>query len=323
MDIKQADDKPFTYRPFRLSYSEREKSVAYLGLELSDDEVKPGEDKIKVVQNFSPPTEDSFFKKYLIPQIARWWLLLQEYDFDIQYRFGTKMKHIDCLSRNPPKREDSTVLEVLSKPPQTDYERQIYKDYSLRNNRVYGIITAGIKWVIPCGMRQHVVQNAHNEMECDGIWSDILRVVPHAYRQSNKSGFLHPIPKVPVPFHTIHIDHLGPFEKTARKGERYNATIPFSSAALTADNDWGEELLKVQFALNNTLSCVTRKTPNELLMRYKPKSITTAALIAETDISDQAEQQVQKESFDRHRKAAPAYQKGNLVLVQKNVPVES
>lgn len=24
-------------------------------------------------------------------------------------------------------------------------------------------------------------------------------------------GYLHPIPKVPKPFHTIHIDHLGPF----------------------------------------------------------------------------------------------------------------
>jgi hypothetical protein len=28
---------------------------------------------------------------------------------------------------------------------------------------------------------------------------------------SQKSGFLYPIKKVPKPFHTIHIDHLGPF----------------------------------------------------------------------------------------------------------------
>ena len=29
-----------------------------------------------------------------------------------------------------------------------------------------------------------------------------------------RQGSLHPIPKVPVPFHTIHLDHLGPFIKT-------------------------------------------------------------------------------------------------------------
>jgi transposase InsO family protein len=29
-----------------------------------------------------------------------------------------------------------------------------------------------------------------------------------------RPGSLHPIPKTPVPFHTVHIDHLGPFVKT-------------------------------------------------------------------------------------------------------------
>lgn len=29
--------------------------------------------------------------------------------------------------------------------------------------------------------------------------------------------FLHPIPKTPIPFHTIHIDHLGPYPKSPRK----------------------------------------------------------------------------------------------------------
>jgi transposase InsO family protein len=33
-------------------------------------------------------------------------------------------------------------------------------------------------------------------------------------------GELHPIPKVPRPFHTVHVDHLGPFVKT-KKGNTY------------------------------------------------------------------------------------------------------
>lgn len=33
------------------------------------------------------------------PQIARWFELLQEFDFDIIYRPGTRMLHVDALSR--------------------------------------------------------------------------------------------------------------------------------------------------------------------------------------------------------------------------------
>lgn len=40
-------------------------------------------------------------KKQLIPRIARWWLQLQEFTFEVQYRPGNRMKHVDALSRNP------------------------------------------------------------------------------------------------------------------------------------------------------------------------------------------------------------------------------
>lgn len=32
-----------------------------------------------------------------------------------------------------------------------------------------------------------------------------------------KPGFLHPIEKVTVPFHTIHLDHLGPFIRSKKR----------------------------------------------------------------------------------------------------------
>jgi hypothetical protein len=40
-------------------------------------------------------------KKDLHPRIARWWVKLQDYDFTIEYRPGSKMAHVDYLSRNP------------------------------------------------------------------------------------------------------------------------------------------------------------------------------------------------------------------------------
>lgn len=39
-------------------------------------------------------------KRDLIPRIGRWWLLIQEYDFKVEYHAGLKMAHVDALSRN-------------------------------------------------------------------------------------------------------------------------------------------------------------------------------------------------------------------------------
>ena len=40
-------------------------------------------------------------KRDLIPRIGRWWLSTLEYDFEVEFRPGTKMAHADALSRNP------------------------------------------------------------------------------------------------------------------------------------------------------------------------------------------------------------------------------
>lgn len=37
-------------------------------------------------------------KRDLLPKVARWWLILQEYDFSIEYRPGHNMQHVDALS---------------------------------------------------------------------------------------------------------------------------------------------------------------------------------------------------------------------------------
>lgn len=42
-------------------------------------------------------------KKDLLPRVARWWIYLQDFTFDIEYRKGAMMSHADYLSRNPPR----------------------------------------------------------------------------------------------------------------------------------------------------------------------------------------------------------------------------
>lgn len=41
-------------------------------------------------------------KKELHPRVARWWIKLQDFNFEIEYRPGHKMAHVDYLSRNAP-----------------------------------------------------------------------------------------------------------------------------------------------------------------------------------------------------------------------------
>lgn len=40
-------------------------------------------------------------KRDLTPRVHRWWCFLQAFEFDIEYRQGKRMEHVDFLSRNP------------------------------------------------------------------------------------------------------------------------------------------------------------------------------------------------------------------------------
>jgi transposase InsO family protein len=129
------------------------------------------------------------------------------------------------------------IRDISKRPPSTAYEHGVYKNYALRNERVYRITVNGIQWVVPKGMRRQMVQQVHDEgghfstektlrklnerFWFPGMWKYIEKYIsaciPCLYKKlssGRKEGFLHSIQKEPVPFHTIHVDHLGPFKKT-------------------------------------------------------------------------------------------------------------
>lgn len=54
-------------------------------------------------------------KRDLIPRIARWWLQISEFTFEIEYRPGAQMSHVDALSRN------SRLIETTDEPICTVY----------------------------------------------------------------------------------------------------------------------------------------------------------------------------------------------------------
>ena len=135
------------------------------------------------------------------------------------------------------------IHQILTKPPETDEEKDIYKNYALRDGRVYRITARGIQWVVPRGMRHQIVRAAHDDFGHFAVEKTLYRISEHYWfprmrkyveqyisccipclynkrTSGKKEGFLHPIKKTAEPLNTVHIDHLGPFPRS-RKGNVY------------------------------------------------------------------------------------------------------
>lgn len=126
-------------------------------------------------------------KRDLVPRIARWWLLVQDYDFTVEYRPGAQMMHADSLSRNPIPEEDPvdlTVLSItqdctsllavqLSDPRLTHIKcildkncqeaKDVRNNYVLKDGKIYRKVGTELKWAVPRDARWKVCQLCHDE----------------------------------------------------------------------------------------------------------------------------------------------------------------
>lgn len=129
-------------------------------------------------------------------QIARWFDILQEFDFEVRYRPGTRMAHVDAMSRAPVEEADSSADQLCDAHPQAftlitmndrvaymqqgdEATREVVKilmmDVAERNKRENGIVSGfklrdGILYrnvqgkdlfVVPKSMRKGLVIAAH------------------------------------------------------------------------------------------------------------------------------------------------------------------
>lgn len=188
-------------------------------------------------------------KRDLSPRIGRWWLALQEYDFDVIYRPGTQMKHVDALSRQPLPFTVNMIKEadwVDCIQSQDDgcmlikkqlEEGTAEKCYTLVDNKICRVINKENRILIPKDVRWRVVKLQHDDNGHPGLkrtlesiqrkyWFPQMKEFVTKYVKScipclsvkkptgKRKGYLHPIPKMNKPFHTLHLDHLGPFCRT-------------------------------------------------------------------------------------------------------------
>ncbi|KAF0707045.1 Transposon Ty3-I Gag-Pol polyprotein, partial [Aphis craccivora] len=147
------------------------------------------------------------------PQVMRWYDILQEYDFDIQHRPGTKMRHVDALSRDPvPDQGGETLDEVLAgrldvcislekedkvrmvqhvdeelrricyilqKPVEqrTKAEKGLVYEYSMDGGLLYRWYQGRLLFVMPRSMRKSIVVAAHDQGGHLSVDKTISRIV--------------------------------------------------------------------------------------------------------------------------------------------------
>ena len=194
-------------------------------------------------------------KKDISPRISRWILELLNYDYVTEHRPGTKMGHVDALSRLPSEIlviEDNSFELNLALSQNRDNKTRELKEilqksedpyFELRNGIVFRKDNGELLFYVPSVMEAHVLHRYHDQMghlavekTFDNVrksyWfpkmrqkikdhiANCLKCIAFSPFEGKKEGYLHCIPKGEMPFEIYHIDHYGPIDKD-RLAKRY------------------------------------------------------------------------------------------------------
>lgn len=191
-------------------------------------------------------------KKDLCVRVARWALLLEEFDYSIEHRPGKSMLHVDALSRNPLPvcmsiDERDTLAMKFKRAQQDDNDvRKIFEavkegnidSYIIKNGLLFKKHNEDILLVVPKTMSTQIIKQAHErghfavakteaivmkDYWMSNIKSKVEKVVRNCVacilaerKQGKQEGYLNAIEKGDLPLDTYHIDHLGPLPTTRK-----------------------------------------------------------------------------------------------------------
>ncbi|GFW18106.1 transposon Tf2-9 polyprotein [Trichonephila clavipes] len=188
-------------------------------------------------------------KKDLVTRVARWTLLLEEYDYEIVHRSGQRMQHVDALSRYPVTIITSDTLTArLQRAQQEDENIQNLEsligtnnatDFFIKNEILYKYVDGRELIAAPRDMQTELIKLAHEKGHFSSAKTEeIVKrefFIPNLSKQvqnviincvscilankkcGKKEGFLNPIPKEDVPLSTYHVDFIGPLPSTNKR----------------------------------------------------------------------------------------------------------
>lgn len=182
-------------------------------------------------------------KKQVNARIARWALELENYNYSIQHRSCASMGHVDALSRNPLiatiNRNDvdfhiqlAQNRDVKIRKLRRKLETEMLLHYELEDGLVFRKLdTDSLLLYVPSEMEDNLgIDKCFNQVR-KNYWFPSMRnkieifikncvkcIMFSAPARTNDHN-MYSIPKNPIPFDTIHMDHFGPLPalKSKRK----------------------------------------------------------------------------------------------------------
>ncbi|GFV59625.1 hypothetical protein TNCV_228661 [Trichonephila clavipes] len=153
-----------------------------------------------------------YAKKELITCIARWALQLEEFDYEIEHRAGSRMKHVDAFSRYPVMMVcNDTLTSKLKKAQEEDDNIQTFKSL-LEKQESEEFFERNVGKTEKIVKQEFFIPNLSNVVK-----KVIVNCVPCILankKTGKKEGFLNPICKESIPLSTYHVDFIGPLPST-------------------------------------------------------------------------------------------------------------
>nr|XP_012138507.1 PREDICTED: uncharacterized protein K02A2.6-like [Megachile rotundata] len=230
-------------------------TIEYLGREVSAQGVRPGQRKIEAVKGMPQPTnvkqwlEDQEFTFEIVyrpeSRIAHVDALSQNPQPVVLEVFHIDITEAEWIVAAQLQDEQllriRTILERKDKSAET---KHYFKEYVLKANKLYHRLSDDkMVWVVPKAARLQIFRLCHDDAGHLGTEKTLQRIQQnywfagmrwfvdkyvkaclscayYKHTAGKKQCKLNSIEKVPVPFHTVHIDHVGPFE-TSRRRNKY------------------------------------------------------------------------------------------------------
>lgn len=143
----------------------------------------------------------SHSKVNLSPRVHRYWAFLQAYDFEIIYREGKKMSHVDCLSRNPlPEPLEAPSPSVLPVVPKKVEQKRI------------DLTTLSENWLLAEQLRDDEIQAIVVKLKDNQLPADIAKTYEIRsgvlHRRIQRNNHTRCLPIVPRAFRWAVINHV-------------------------------------------------------------------------------------------------------------------
>lgn len=218
--------------------------------------------KFKIITDCSA-FQKTMDKKDLTTRVARWALLLEEYSYEIEHRRGSRMAHVDALSRYPIVMsindlisQEVGITKRLKIAQEHDehigalrkiVSNEPYQDFMMKNDILYKYNDGLELVVVPESMQTEIVKKAHDighfavakteeiikrefyipklSEKIQACIRNCVTCILGSRKEGKKEGMLHPIAKGDGPLTTYHVDHLGPLPSTNKNYQHIFAVI--------------------------------------------------------------------------------------------------